>query len=118
MPRDVSYLGRLLASLSSFQHRFGTADILTFYIYHLQGISPLMQAIRSAQYEAAAALISAGAKLDLRNCRNWTAADFAKGQSIPHFLRLGLDGDPSECQKVCSMALAEDGDEGYVSVWF
>ena len=76
-----------------------------------------MQAIQSAQFEAAAALISFGAKLDLRNGRNWTAADFAKGQSIPHFLQLGLQGDPSECHTVCALALA-DSDEGCVSVRF
>ena len=43
------------------------------------GQTPLMAAIMSGQYEGAAALIAAGARLDLRDSRNWTAADFAQG---------------------------------------
>ena len=73
-----------------------------------------MQALKSAQFEAAAALISAGARLDLRNCRNWQAADFVRGQSIPQFLKLGLEGDTSECRRVSSLAIAD----GYVEVPF
>ena len=81
--RDVSALGRLLFAAKSLQHRLGRTTGLTAYAYHLHGSTPLMQAIRSAQFEAAAALIAAGARLDLRNCRNWSAADFARGQAIP-----------------------------------
>ncbi|CAE7189683.1 hypothetical protein AK812_SmicGene42432 [Symbiodinium microadriaticum] len=43
-------------------------------------------------------------RLDLKNCRGWTAADFAKGQLIPAFLQQGLDGDPSECHRVAGGA--------------
>ena len=112
VPRDYSTLGRLLIAGKSLQYQFGRETGLTTLAYHLQGSTPLMQAIRSAQFEAAAALIAAGARLDLRNCRHWTAADFARGQSIPRFLQLGLEGDPSECRRVSSLALAD----GYVEV--
>ncbi|CAE7388613.1 ANKRD44, partial [Symbiodinium sp. KB8] len=98
LPRDITVLGRLLFARKALQHRLGQErTVLTTHAYHVHGSTPLMQAIRSAQHEAAAALVAAGARLDLCNCRKWTAADFARGQSIPHFLQLGLEGDPSEC---------------------
>ncbi|CAE7217888.1 Psmd10, partial [Symbiodinium microadriaticum] len=93
LPRDWSRLGRLLLAVKSWQHRRGRTSALTTIAYHLHGSTPLMQAIRSAQFDGAAALIAAGARLDLCNCRKWTAADFARGQSIPQFLQLGLEGD-------------------------
>ena len=71
-----------------------------------------MQAIKSAQFEAAAALIAAGARLEPVNCRKWAAADFARGQWIPGFLQLGLKGDRSECQRIYLLALAD----GYVEM--
>ncbi|CAE7241492.1 pyx [Symbiodinium sp. CCMP2456] len=112
--RDFGTLGRLLFVGKSLQYQFGRKTVLTTLAYHLQGSTPLMQAIRSAQFEAAATLIAAGARLDLCNRRRWTAADFARGQWIPRFLQLGLEGDPSECRRVSSLALAD----GYVEVLF
>ena len=46
-----------------------------------------MAALQSAQYEAAAALIAQGCRLDIKNGRGWTAADFASNHSIPQFLQ-------------------------------
>ncbi|OLQ14476.1 hypothetical protein AK812_SmicGene1397 [Symbiodinium microadriaticum] len=97
--RDFSALGRLLLATKSLQHRFGTSSVVKMLAYHLNGTTPLMQAIRSAQFEAAAALIAAGARLDLRNSKNWTAADFARNQAIPRFLQLGLEGAEWDRQK-------------------
>ncbi|CAE7894125.1 Ankk1 [Symbiodinium microadriaticum] len=114
MARDFKALGRLLFAAKSLQHRLGRRTALTTLAYHMHGSTPLMQAIRSAQFEAAAALIAAGARLDLRNSRNWTAADFSRGQSIPRFLQMGLEGDPSECRRVASLALLD----GYVEIAF
>ena len=115
VPREMRPVGRLLFGARSVQHQFGLkATVLTTYAYHLHGSTPLMQAIRSAQFEAAAALIAAGARLDLCNCRGWTAADFARGQSVPRFLQLGLQGDPCECRTVASLACID----GYVEVPF
>ena len=114
LARDYTLLGRLLFAVKSLRYQIGRKTVLTTLAYHLQGSTPLMQAIRSAQFEAAAALIAAGARLDLCNCRHWTAADFARGQSIPRFLQLGLEGDPSECRRVFSLALSD----GYVEVPF
>ncbi|CAE7697127.1 unnamed protein product, partial [Symbiodinium sp. CCMP2456] len=96
----------LLAAAKSLQYRCGSTTALSSLFYHLPGMTPLMAALLTAQYEAAAALIDSGARLDLKNCRNWTAADFAKGQSLPDFLVLGLEGDPLECRRVTSLALA------------
>ena len=106
MPRDWRRLGRLLLAAKSMQHRLRRTTALTAIAYHADGSTPLMQAIRSAQFDGAAALIAAGARLDLCNCRKWTAADFARGQSIPRFLQLGLEGDASECRRVSLLALS------------
>ncbi|CAE7874840.1 Ankk1, partial [Symbiodinium sp. KB8] len=112
LPRDCRPLGRLLFAGKSMQYQFGRTTVLTTLAYHFHGSTPLMQAIRSAQFEGAAALIAAGARLDLCNCRGWTAEDFARGQSVPRFLELGLQGDPCECRRVSSLAL------GYVEILF
>ena len=69
----------VLFTAKSIQHRCSKATFMTTWAYHLGGQTALMAAVMSGQYEAAAALVAAGAKLDLRNSRNWTAADFAKG---------------------------------------
>lgn len=114
LQRDFRRLGRLLLGAKALQYRLGRTTVLTTVAYHIHGSTPLMQAINSSQFEGAAALIAAGARLDIRNCRNWTAADFAKGRSIPVFLQLGLEGDRSECRRVFSLALAD----GYVEVAF
>ncbi|CAE7750568.1 ANK2 [Symbiodinium microadriaticum] len=98
-------LGRMLYALKALQHRLGHVTALTSSVYHDPGSTPLMHAVRTAQYEAAAALIAAGANLELRNCRGFTAADLAKDASVPSFLQEGLHGNRVECQRVCSLAL-------------
>eukprot|EP00439_Symbiodinium_sp_Y106_P063544 s2342_g9.t2 len=112
--RDFRRLNRLFLGLKSVEYQMGRTTVLATVAYHMHGSTPLMHFINSAQFEGAAALIAAGARLDIRNCRSWTAADFAKGRSIPDFLQLGLAGDPSECRRVFSLALAD----GYVEVPF
>ena len=67
VPRDYKTLGRLVLAAKSWQHRRGRTSALTAIAYHLHGSTPLMQAIRSAQFDGAAALIAAGARLDLCN---------------------------------------------------
>ncbi|CAE7248991.1 ASB3 [Symbiodinium sp. CCMP2592] len=91
MSRDFTLVGRLLFGAKAVQHRLGQVTVLSSVCYHLHGSTPLMQAVRSAQYDAAAALIAAGAKLKLRNCRNWTVADFARGHCMPRFLQQGFE---------------------------
>ncbi|CAE7360324.1 ASB3 [Symbiodinium natans] len=106
--RNLSRLGRVIFGGKSLQHRFGRATVLSEVAYHSYGCTPLMATLQTAQYEGAAALIAAGARLDIRNCRGFTAADFARGQPIPEFLQAGLAGDPEECERVTSLALSED----------
>ncbi|CAE7886616.1 ANKRD44, partial [Symbiodinium microadriaticum] len=96
MSRDFTLLGRLLFGAKAVQYRLGQVTVLSSVCYHLHGSTPLMQAVRSAQYDAAAALIAAGAKLKLRNCRNWTVADFARGHCMPRFLQQGFE---ETCQR-------------------
>ncbi|OLQ15485.1 Kinase D-interacting substrate of 220 kDa [Symbiodinium microadriaticum] len=101
---DLKPPGYLLYMVKSLQHRLGHVTALTHTVYHHPGSTALMNAVRTAQYEGAAALIAAGANLELRNCRNLTAADFAKDAAIPGFLQQGLQGNPAECRRVCSLA--------------
>lgn len=101
---ELSRTGQMLLASMTFRHRLGITSMGSTFAYHMKGSTPLMQAIQSGQYEAAAALLAAGAKVELKNSRQWTAKDFAKRKSIPDFLQLGLDGDTSECQRVCSLA--------------
>ena len=112
--RDMSRLGRLVFAAQSFQHWVGMRSAASVQAYHCHGRTALMAAILSAQHEGAAALIAAGARLDLRNYRNWTAADFATGQELPSFLRQGLQGDREECRRVAALA----NPEGYVEMPF
>ncbi|CAE7362141.1 ASB3 [Symbiodinium natans] len=84
---------------------------LSTFVYHINGLSPLMAAVHTGQHEGAAALIAAGARLDIRNSQSWTAADFARGMSVPRFLQKGLEGDPWDCFRIASMA------HGYVETY-
>ena len=79
-------LARILFTAKSLQHRHGRRTLMSRWAYHRDRQTPLMAAIMNGHYEAAAALIAAGARMDLRNSRNWAAADFAQGQSLPDFL--------------------------------
>ena len=110
--RDLTYFGRTVFFSQNLKHQLGRSSALSFVVYHAHGRTPLMAAMQYAQHEGAAALIAAGARLDLRNYQNWTAADFAKGQEIPSFLQEGLKGDATECKRVASLALPN----GYVEM--
>ena len=113
--RDNSSFCWWFVAAQSLKHRVGrTSSALTSIMYHFHGQTPLAAALQAAQHEGAAALIAAGARLDLRNGRNWTVADFAREQDIPSFLRQGLEGDPTECRRVAALALPD----GYVEVLF
>ncbi|CAE7288982.1 B'ETA, partial [Symbiodinium sp. KB8] len=102
----LSVAARVVFSAKSFQHRFGRRTLTSRWAYHRGHQTPLMAAVMSRQYEGAAALIAAGARLDLRNSRNWTAADFAAGQSVPEFLMEAFEGQLEGCQRVAALALA------------
>ncbi|CAE7594129.1 Ankrd44 [Symbiodinium sp. CCMP2592] len=110
---DINATGRVgkplraLLGFKGLQYRFGKRTMVTRWGYHYGGQTPLMAAVMSGQFEGAAALIAAGARLDVRNCRNWTAADFARGHSVPDFLSEALfRGQPEGCIRVTASALA------------
>ena len=105
--RDWTLLGRMLLGAQALKHRFGTKTVGSTRAYHASKSTPVMWALMSAQYEGAAALLAAGARLDICNCRGWRAEDFVKGLSIPGFLQQGLEGDPSECKRVACLALSD-----------
>ncbi|CAE7527483.1 anks1b [Symbiodinium pilosum] len=105
--RDWTLVGRVFMSAQAMKHRFGTKTVGSTRAYHASGSTPLMWALVSAQYEGAAALLAAGARLDICNCRGWRAEDFVKGLSIPAFLQQGLEGDPSACRRVACLALSD-----------
>ncbi|CAE7948340.1 ANK2 [Symbiodinium sp. KB8] len=104
LARELNGLFRFAIRAAALAHRCGKVTVFSTIAYHLHGSTPLMHAVRMANYEAAAALIANGARLDLRDSRGFCVADFAKDQSIPRFLQKGLDGDPSECERFISLA--------------
>ena len=62
--------------------------------YHIQGATPLLCAILCCQFEAAAALIVKGARVDLPNSNSATAIDIARREvSVPPVIMKALQGD-------------------------
>ncbi|CAE7554000.1 unnamed protein product [Symbiodinium sp. CCMP2592] len=105
---------RLWVKLKGLQYKLGSATTSARVFYHAPGATPLFLAMLTAQYTGAAALIALGARLDTRNARGWTAADFTRGpegQSVPEFLRTAFrDRSRIECQRVAGSACTD----GYV----
>ncbi|CAK8988943.1 Ankyrin repeat [Durusdinium trenchii] len=93
-----------LACTKALQHRFGQQSKATRQFYHMWGATPLVMAMLESQYEGAATLIAAGAKLELCNSRGWSAADFIREQSVPDFLLQALAGNLEECKRVSTVA--------------
>ena len=99
---------RVLFGAKALQHRYGKSSSMSRWAYHRYGQTPLMAAVMTGQYEGAAALIAAGARLDLRNSRDWTAADFATGHSVPQFLTDGFEGQLEGCLRIAAFARHND----------
>lgn len=103
----------LLVKVMALKHRFGKQTHFSRMSFHAKGATPLMQAVMGGQYEAAAALIARGARLDLRNSHGYTVADLAKGRSPPVFLVQAFAGQLAGCLRVASLALGSGyGEEG------
>ncbi|CAE7768006.1 B'ETA, partial [Symbiodinium necroappetens] len=96
----------IYTSVRILQQKFGKPTFASRAAYHADGMTPLMAAVMSGQYEGAAALIAQGAKLDLRNGRKWTVFDFAREQSLPHFLMQALEGRMEEVERMFADAIA------------
>ena len=64
-----------------------------------------MVAVICGQDEVSAALIAAGARLDLRNRRQKTALDLADANEVPEFLMKMLRGD-QEMKHIVRMAIS------------
>lgn len=75
--------------------------------YHHRGATPLMMAILAGQFECAAALAVAGARLDLQNSRRKKAEDLAKQLDVPEFLMEALHGRVERCAAVVSLDASE-----------
>ncbi|CAK9042978.1 unnamed protein product [Durusdinium trenchii] len=96
----------LIAMQKNLQHKCGKRTLCSKLMYHGgHGGTPLMLAMLTYQYEAAACLIAEGARLDSRNSRGWTAKDFAAGQPVPDFLLEAFEGSSEGCCRVTSIAL-------------
>ena len=99
-------LGRAVCTFAVLQHRFHKVTVISKILYHVQGATPLMLAVLTGNDECAAALIAAGAKLNLRNSRGLTAADLIRRRSGPEFLLEACEGRVEACQRVSSLACA------------
>ena len=96
-------LGVLWRSLG-FQHRLGKRTRSTTICRNILGCTPLMMAVMAGQDEGVAALISAGARLDIKNCRNKTALDLAYEVSAPDEILDALEGVMGACESMTRMA--------------
>ncbi|CAE7815365.1 ANKHD1 [Symbiodinium sp. CCMP2456] len=95
----------MLWRIKGLQHNpGGRTTQLRIVGYHHYGATPLMIAIICGNYEAAAALLVRGARLDLRNSRNKTAADLAREMSSPDYLMAALQGQMAKCNSVVEHA--------------
>ena len=103
VPPAMSVFGIFFA-IFSLQHRLGNITPTSNLCYHSEGRSPLITAFMAGSYEAAAVLISEGARLDAITARGLTALDFVQGQSSPDFLIDAFNGDDSGCRRVSSLA--------------
>lgn len=90
--------------IQALQYRMGKRTTSTMMAYHIYGSTPLMNAVLSGQYEGAATLIAAGARLDLCNDRRRSVADFAEELSVPEFLSQALQGNPKACHRIAELA--------------
>ena len=99
----------VLEAQGALQYRLGKKGVWATYCYHVNGLTPLMAAVLSGQHESAAALIAAGARLDITNSRSWAAAEFGHGQSPSEFLQQAFQGRTEGCRRVAALAT------GYVS---
>jgi len=97
---------RAVVAFLSLRYKWGHRSIMTRLGYHQYGATPLMAAVITGQWEGAAALIASGARLDIRNSRGFTAADFAQQRTVPDFVAEGLEGQPEACQRVTLAASA------------
>ena len=96
----------LVFAYKALQHRFGKKTLLTKLSHHNgYRTTPLMLAIITSQFEAAAALVAAGARLDLKNSYGYSAEDFAEGHPLPDFLQEAFEGRPEGCKRVTSIAI-------------
>ncbi|CAE7241772.1 unnamed protein product [Symbiodinium sp. CCMP2592] len=104
----IRYFGinGLYCAYNAALYRSGKKTIGTTAGYHGHEQTPLMAAVMTGQYEGAAALLAAGARLDLRNYRKWTAADFSRGHSLPRFLLEALEGQTTEAERITADAVA------------
>ena len=90
--------------IQALRFRMGKRSTSGMMAHHINGATPLMLAVMSGQYEGAAALIAAGARLDLRNEHKCSVSDFARQLSVPKFLSQALDGNPEDCLRIAEIA--------------
>lgn len=94
-------------AIFNLQHRLGNITPTSKLCYHTTGRTPLMTAVMTGNYEAAAVLVAAGARVDLRTARGLTAAGFAEGQSVADFLVEAFKGDPGGCVRATTLAIPD-----------
>ena len=74
-------------AINTLEHQLGHDTSSTRFHYHAHGRTPLMVAVMCAQYEAAAALIAAGAQLDMVNSRHPERVGKGHGQRSATLVR-------------------------------
>ena len=92
---------RAFCAIFSVLHRVGTAaSPVRAWAYHHYRATPLMTATICGNWDVAAILVAAGARVDLQNSRNKTALDFAREMSAPDYLLAALEGQAGACEEL------------------
>ncbi|CAJ1427819.1 unnamed protein product [Effrenium voratum] len=102
-PSLLSPLG-ILFRVKGWQHTKTNSTLLRTLGYHHFGATPLMVAILCGNFEAAAALLVAGADVNLQNSRLRRAADLAKEVDAPEYVMEALDGGLEKAEDLVALA--------------
>ena len=104
-PPVLSLPGMFLATYSMLYRTDSSKTRFRTWAYHHHGGTPLMIHIICGNWDVAAVLIANGARLDVRNSRGRSAADFARESSAPEHILSAFEAETGKCQSLVPWVL-------------